>query len=190
MSTTSSLLLLDDERKAQLDVLNKIDESAAVDICHAALGYLSTGLNAKSITNAANHLELDVEIISTDALDESLKLLGYSNQIRQSFIECYQSKAHQLQTTLATDLALSLPQYKNLYWRFDVQIATRSMRSRKQFDPFFVLKLTLINGKNGEEKVHILQVDPLTLVHIVEQLELAMNELRNNHARRIMHTFR
>jgi hypothetical protein len=27
MSTTSSLLLLDDERKAQLDLLNKIDES-------------------------------------------------------------------------------------------------------------------------------------------------------------------
>jgi len=30
----------------------------------------------------------------------------------------------------------------------------------------------------------------LTLVHIVEQLELAMNELRSNHARRITHTFR
>jgi len=28
MSTTSSLLLLDDERKAQLDLLNKIDESS------------------------------------------------------------------------------------------------------------------------------------------------------------------
>jgi hypothetical protein len=27
MSTTSSLLLLDDERKAQLDLLNQIDES-------------------------------------------------------------------------------------------------------------------------------------------------------------------
>lgn len=27
MSTTSSLLLLDDERKAQLDLLNNIDES-------------------------------------------------------------------------------------------------------------------------------------------------------------------
>ncbi|CAF2723812.1 unnamed protein product [Rotaria sp. Silwood2] len=209
MSTTSSLLLLDDERKAQLDVLNKIDESAAVDICNAALGYLSTGLNTKSIINAANHLQLDAEIvrttidsllwlytecakakISTDALDESLKLLGYSTQIRQRFIECYQSKAYQLQTTLTTDLALSLPHYKNLNWRFDVQIAARSMRSRKQFDPYFILKLTLIHGNNGNEQVHVLQVDPLTLVHIVEQLESAINELRNNHARRIMHTFR
>ncbi len=64
------------------------------------------------------------------------------------------------------------------------------MRSRKQFDPFFILKLTLVNGNDGKEQVHILQVDPSTLVHIVEQLELAMNELRSNHARRIMHTFR
>jgi len=64
------------------------------------------------------------------------------------------------------------------------------MRSRKQFDPFFILKLTLANGNDGKEQVHILQVDPLTLVHIVEQLELAMNELRSNHARRITHTFR
>ncbi len=64
------------------------------------------------------------------------------------------------------------------------------MRSRKQFDPFFILKLILINGNDGKEQVYILQVDPLTLVHIVEQLELAMNDLRSNHARRITHTFR
>jgi hypothetical protein len=64
------------------------------------------------------------------------------------------------------------------------------MRSRKQFDPFFILKLTLINGNDGKEQIHILQVDPLTLVHIVEQLESAMHELRSNHARRITHTFR
>ncbi|CAF4453603.1 unnamed protein product, partial [Rotaria magnacalcarata] len=55
------------------------------------------------------------------ALDESLKLLGYSTPIRQSFIECYQANAHQLYTTLANDLALSLPHYENLHWRFDVQ---------------------------------------------------------------------
>jgi len=64
------------------------------------------------------------------------------------------------------------------------------MRSRKQFDPFFILKLTLINGSDGKEQVHVLQLDPVTLVHIVEQLESAMNESRSNHARRIMHTFR
>ena len=64
------------------------------------------------------------------------------------------------------------------------------MRSRKQFDPFFILKLTLINGSSGKEQVYLLQIDPLTLVHIVEQLESAMNELRGNHSRRIMHTFR
>jgi hypothetical protein len=51
-----------------------------------------------------------------------LKLLGYSTPIRQSFIDCYQSLANQLQTTLATDLALTLPHYKNLSWRFDVQV--------------------------------------------------------------------
>ena len=177
MSTTSALLLLDDERKAQLDLLNQIDQSgtkdfpqmriffmkisflAAADICNAALGYLSTGLSAKSITSAASrfsylrkyelkskffvdHLQLDVDTvratiesllwlytecaktkISAEALDESLKLLGFSTPIRQSFIQCYLSKASQLQTTLATDLALSLPHYKNLSWRFDVQVS-------------------------------------------------------------------
>jgi hypothetical protein len=94
-----------------------------------------------SLLICLDHLKLDVETvrttidsllwlytecaktkISTEALDESLKLLGYSTQIRQHFIQCYLSKANQLQTTLATDLALSLPQYKNLSWRFDVQV--------------------------------------------------------------------
>lgn len=72
----------------------------------------------------------------------------------------------------------------------DIQIASKNFRSRSQFDPYFILKLTLINGNDGKEQVHVLQVDPLTLVHIVEQLESAMNELTNNHARRIMQTFR
>ena len=61
--------------------------------------------------------------ISNEALDESLKLLGFNKLIRQSFIECYSSKANLLHTTLATDLALSLPRYKNLNWRFDVQVS-------------------------------------------------------------------
>jgi hypothetical protein len=64
------------------------------------------------------------------------------------------------------------------------------MRSRKQFDPYFILKLILTNGQNGKEQVHVLQLDPLTLVHIVEQLESAMHELTSSHARRIMNTFR
>jgi len=64
------------------------------------------------------------------------------------------------------------------------------MRSRKQFDPFFILKLTLINSHDDKEQVHVFELDPLTLVHIVEQLEAAINELTNNHARRIMNTFR
>jgi hypothetical protein len=60
--------------------------------------------------------------ISTEALDESLKLLGFGTPIRESFIQCYLSRATQLQTTLATDLALSLPHYKDITWRFDVQV--------------------------------------------------------------------
>ena len=190
MSSTSPLLLLDDERKAQLDLLNQIEESgkasrgaelnyrsvlAAVEICNAALGFLSTGINTKSITAAASqcslcsssvrfshlvvplgHLQLDVDTVRTtvdsllwlytecaktkvrgavrrssqrlvqisiEALGESLKLLGYGATIRQSFIDGYQSIASQLQKTLTTDLTISLPHYKNLEWRFDVQVS-------------------------------------------------------------------
>lgn len=60
--------------------------------------------------------------ISFDSLAESLKLLGYNSAIRESFIECYKSKANDLQKTLTRDLALSLPSYKSLNWRFDVQV--------------------------------------------------------------------
>lgn len=60
--------------------------------------------------------------ISEESLGESLKLLGFKEGIRQAFIQCYLSKANQLQTVLTTDLALSLPRYKNLNWRFDVQV--------------------------------------------------------------------
>ena len=52
--------------------------------------------------------------------------MGLGETIRQSFIEGYQSKANQLQKTLTTDLTMSLPRYKSITWRFDVQVGYRS----------------------------------------------------------------
>lgn len=176
MSTTNTLLLIDDERKAQLDLLNKIDPSGKNDSLKNVLlnlvnfsgsWYLQSSIRlfidgtqyeidyqrSKWVDLSPNilkqifsfifldRLQLDVDTvrttidsllwlytecaktkISNDALEESLKLLGFNATIRQSFIECYSSKASLLQSTLSTDLALSLPRYKNLNWRFDVQV--------------------------------------------------------------------
>jgi len=81
---------------------------AAVDICNAALGYLSTGLNTKSITSAASqlfydiikiislvilfsdHLQLDVETVRT-TIDNLLWL----------YTECAKTKVKYFNTLFA-----------------------------------------------------------------------------------------
>ncbi|CAF0918035.1 unnamed protein product, partial [Didymodactylos carnosus] len=178
----------------------------AVEFCRVTIGFLANGINSKLITNAANRLQLDQDLvrntienlmwlytecakskISVESLEESLKLFGFNDVIRQTIVECYTTQSSQLQSALI-DLSLSLPKYKDLHWRFDVQIYSRNIRHR-QVEPYFILKLS-ITDVYGKDHCHLLQCDPLTLLHIVEQLENAINNLRSNHCRRIMQTFR
>jgi len=56
----------------------------------------------------------------------------------------------------------------------------------KQVAPLVTLDLSLKNPNNSEEIEHILlQTDPTNLLHIMQDLEEALQESRSQHIRRI-----
>ncbi|MPC96905.1 COMM domain-containing protein 2 [Portunus trituberculatus] len=83
-----------------------------------------------------------------------------------------------------------MPQYKNLEWRFDILVGSRSLRHIAE--PLLTLQLSLDAGsesKAGREEETcdklLLQTDPNNLLHITSVLEDALHEARTHHSRRV-----
>lgn len=62
------------------------------------------------------------------------------------------------------------------------KLASRSQR--QQMKPTVMLKLHL--NKSGTPTAQVLQTDPATLRHLIQQLEQALGEMKTNHCRRIV----
>lgn len=65
---------------------------------------------------------------------------------------------------------------------FKIKLASRSLR--QQIKPSVTLKLHL--KQNGDHTTEVLQSDPATLLHLVQQLEQALEEMKTNHCRRVV----
>lgn len=65
---------------------------------------------------------------------------------------------------------------------FKIKLASRSLR--QQIKPTVTIKLHL--NQNGEHNTQVLQTDPATLLHLVQQLEQALEEMKTNHCRRVV----
>ena len=65
---------------------------------------------------------------------------------------------------------------------FKTKLASRSLR--QQIKPSVTIKLHL--NQNGGLNTHVLQTDPATLLHLAQQLEQALEEVKTNHCRRVV----
>ncbi|MGH0189806.1 UNVERIFIED_CONTAM: hypothetical protein FKN15_038765 [Acipenser sinensis] len=63
-----------------------------------------------------------------------------------------------------------------------LMLASRALR--QQIKPTVTFKLHL--EQNGEESAKVLQTDPATLLHLIQQLEQALGEMKTTHCRRIV----
>lgn len=112
--------------------------------------------------------------------------IGFSTEQQSVLSKFYESKQNEIQDVLAK-LEVKEPHYHDLEWRFEVVLASRSLRD--QVTPMITmdLQLKMENGVDKEEHVDhvLLQTDPTNLVHITEELEKALNESRSRHSRKI-----
>uniref|UniRef100_A0A2R9BSX4 COMM domain containing 2 n=1 Tax=Pan paniscus TaxID=9597 RepID=A0A2R9BSX4_PANPA len=165
-----------------------------------AVEFLRRGANPKIYEGAARKLNVSSDTVQhgveglTYLLTESSKLmiseldfqdsvfvLGFSEELNKLLLQLYLDNRKEIRTILS-ELAPSLPSYHNLEWRLDVQLASRSLR--QQIKPAVTIKLHL--NQNGDHNTKVLQTDPATLLHLVQQLEQALEEMKTNHCRRVV----
>ncbi|XP_033759371.1 COMM domain-containing protein 2-like isoform X2 [Pecten maximus] len=162
--------------------------------------FIRKGSNRKIYQGAAQKLKVDAETIQHGVeglmylLTESSKLmlneidfqdsiltLGFSDDMRQTLLELYLQNRREIRAIMS-EMSMELPHYQNLEWRFDVQLASRSLR--RQTTPLVTFKLHIED--DGERETKVLQTDPVNLVHLTKVLDEALQEMKSPYCRRIV----
>jgi len=192
------LIVLSPEHKDHLKFLTQIDAEAVGEFCKLALEFIRSGVNNRVYAAAAKKLSVQTESIkhAVEAImflliecsklmitemdfHDSFLTLGLSEEVNKALLNLYLENRTEIRRILDS-MDIQLHAYKNLEWRLDVQVASRALR--QQMEPIIVMKLD-VEGQTPNS--HLLQTDPTTLNHIVDELEAALKEMRASHYRRV-----
>ncbi|XP_038858881.1 COMM domain-containing protein 2 [Salvelinus namaycush] len=195
------LLVLSDEHKEHLGFLPEVDSAVVGEFGRIAVEFLRKGTNPKIYEGAARKLSVDAEtvqhgveglmylltessklMISEVDFQDSVLVLGFTEDLNQLLLQLYLENRKEIRHILG-ELTPSLPHYHNLEWRLDVQLASRALR--QQVKPTVTMKLHL-EESGGDKSAKVLQTDPATLMHLIQELEKALAELKTTHCRRIL----
>ena len=196
------LLTLKPDHKKHVLLLTEHTAQVLQDFCKLAVDYLQKGPNIKLYSAAAQKLEVDVNVIknsveglvnlllescryklSAEDFRDSVVALGFAEDQETILSKLYNVKKDEILDSL-TNIGFKLPQYHDMEWRFEVQIASRSLL--KQVAPLITLDLSVKDSNRSEDIEHVLlQTDPVNLLHITQELEEALQEGRSQHIRRL-----
>lgn len=196
------LLTLKPDHKKHVLLLVEHTSQVLQDFCKLALDYLQKGPNVKLYNAAAQKLEVEANVIknsveglvnlllesckyklSAEDFRDSVISLGFSAEQEVILSKLYSVKKDEILDTL-TNIGFKLPEYHDMEWRFEVQIASRSLL--KQVAPLVTLDFSIKNPGKDENIEHVLlQTDPINLLHITQELEEALQEGRSQHIRRL-----
>lgn len=196
------LLNLKPDHKKHLSFLTEQTPEVLQDFCKLSLDYLHKGVNTKLYNAAAQKLEVDADVITNSVkglvnlllescknklspkdFRDSVVALGFIDDKEAILCKLYEVKKDEISDAL-DKIGFKLPEYHDLEWRCEVQIATRSLL--KQVAPLITLDLSVKNfNKNGEIEHILLQTDPINLLHMAQKLEEALEEGESQHVKRI-----
>ncbi|KAJ8978179.1 hypothetical protein NQ317_009667 [Molorchus minor] len=191
------LISLRSDHKEHLELLTK--QPIQVDFCKLAIDFLQNGPNLKRYTTAAQKLDVSVDVVqnciyglinllllscrhkaillSEADFRDSVLTLGFSEEQQAVLSKLYESKQNDIH--LLNHKSLNEPHYDDLKWRFEVQVATRSLLH--QFTPA---------DNDGTSSENSKRTDPNNLLHIANELESALTESRSRHSRKIQRALR
>ncbi|XP_060568246.1 COMM domain-containing protein 2-like [Ruditapes philippinarum] len=194
------LLMFDEKHKTHLSFLLDIDISVLEEFCKISLEFIKKGANVKVYQSAAQKLNVPADtvqhgveglmflltessklMISEIDFQDSIMTLGFSEQIQQALLQLYLQHRKEVRAIL-NEMSMDLPHYHNLEWRFDVELASRSLRH--QVTPTITMKLHTQDC--GKTSAQVLQTDPVNLLHLTKVLEEALQEMKSPYCRRIV----
>ncbi|KAK0163557.1 hypothetical protein PV327_007227 [Microctonus hyperodae] len=197
-----TILVLNIDHKKHLQFLSEQPLQVLQDFCKLALDYLQKGPNFKLYNAAAQKLVVEPENIQNyveglvylfmestknkltfEQFRELIIFLGFVDEKESLLSQLYETKQSEIENAM-TNIGFKLPEYHNMEWRFEAQIASRTML--KQVEPLITMDFTLKNTKETSDLKHvILQADATNLLHLTRELEAALQEEKSQQMRKI-----
>ncbi|RUS79716.1 hypothetical protein EGW08_012524 [Elysia chlorotica] len=193
------LLAFDDSHKEHLSFLVDLDPEVLNEFGRISMNFIRKGTNPKVFQGAAQKLGVPVEtvqhgveglmylltesckyMLSEIDFQDSVMTLGFSEETRATLLALYLDNQREIRDILQ-EMSMDLPHYRDLEWRFDMQLSSRSLRH--QMAPSILLRL--VTEDEGERSTTIMETDPVNLVHMTRVLESALQEMKSGYCRRI-----
>jgi COMM domain containing 2 len=111
---------------------------------------------------------------------DTLLVLGFPPEVSEELVELFGDSKQELRA-FEEGLQVDLPHLKNMEWRLEVQLASRSLTG--QLNPVYVTRWD--TEVDGEVESQFLQLSYTNLKHVAEELEAAVKEMRSGHVRRV-----
>ena len=194
------LLKLSSDHLEHLEFLKKIDVDVAIEFANISLQFLQNGINKKMFKAASQKLNVEISVVENSIfglmqlfleaskmklndLDfyDSLMVHSFSSELATMIKDLYLQNVKSLSSNLKVNMP-QLPRYKNLEWRLDIKLASRSLYN--QLSPAILLKLAVENHVGTETK--LLQTDLSTLHHMIAEIEDALNQSKSKHVQRFI----
>lgn len=194
------LLTLKPDHKKHLLFLTEQTPQVLQDFCKLAVDYLQKGPNIKLYNAAAQKLGVDADTIKTSVeaianmliegcryklgpedFRDSVIAVGFMDERQEILSRLYELKKNEISDAL-TSIGFKVPEYHDMDWRVEVQIASRALL--KQVTPLITMDLSVKSADNEIEHI-LLQTDPVNLVYLAHELEEALQEGRSQYVRRI-----
>ncbi|GIY95241.1 COMM domain-containing protein 2 [Caerostris extrusa] len=182
----------------------EVQQFVVREFCRISVEHLFKGSNPKVYQSAAQRLNVETDIVqnaitgiiqllieaskamvSEMEFRDSIIVLGFNNVSQEELVKCYLENNQEIRSLL-TSLNMGIPHYKNLEWRLDVQIASRTLR--RPMEPSMLLRLQL--DEENKSKNVILEADPSNVIHMTKVLDQALQEAKSQHFRRIMRSIK
>eukprot|EP01090_Pellita_catalonica_P022040 TRINITY_DN8421_c0_g1_i1.p1 TRINITY_DN8421_c0_g1~~TRINITY_DN8421_c0_g1_i1.p1 ORF type:complete len:201 (+),score=36.86 TRINITY_DN8421_c0_g1_i1:8-610(+) len=195
------ILVFDDKHKEDLSFVAKIGIKEVQQFCQISLNFIKEGANKKLFVGAAQQLKVHPTVIqhaveglghlftkasqhriSENDFVTSLKVVAFSEELIEILKQFYMAHSDEVRRILSS-LSFSLPKYKNMEWRFDMQIASRSLHNN--VEPVFTLRFDTMQPSKIH-KTYLLQADVANLKHLCTSLEKALKESSSAETNRIM----
>ena len=193
------LLVLGDQQKEHLALLNNVDEEVAKEFCRIAIEFIRNGINLKMYMAAASKLNVQASLVRNAVeglmylfsessklmineidFQDSIIMLAFPESLVKTLLDLYLASRKETRELLSK-MSMDIRHYHNLEWRFDIQVASRALSY--QTKPEILLRFDIREGE--DKKVEVVQTDPVNLVHMTHVLEQALSEMKTAHCRRI-----
>jgi len=195
-----SLLVLSKEHKKNLQFVGSVDADVAIEFARISIEFVLKGANQKVYTAAAKKLGNDSKLVqagveglmylfteaSKRALSEmdfndSVMMLGFSEELHQKLMQLFMENKDEIRR-ISGQLGMTLQSYKDVQWRIDAQIASRTLRQHTE--PTLTMKFDTSDVNSNDVSI-LLQTDPKTLNRITQQLDAALKAVKSSHYRRV-----